>query len=223
MTLASNRPLSHPATFFAGIGVLAVAWVVVLPLRAQAGFVVHMAAHMLVVGVAAPLLAIGVMGGRADPVRRWPQILPALPASLFEFIVVWAWHAPALHGLARGSAAVAAVEQASFLLAGFAVWIAAIGGAESERRGRAGAGIAALFMTSMHMTLLGVLLAVAPQPLYGAHGGHQAFDALLSQQWGGVVMLALGGLSYLAGGLWLVYRLLARSRPGAMAPEAATP
>lgn len=53
-------------------------------------------------------------------------------------------------------------------------------------------------MTSTHMTLLGVLLALAPRALYGGHA------AAADQQLGGLVMLCGGGISYLAGALWLV-------------------
>ena len=70
-------------------------------------------------------------------------------------------------------------------------------------------------MTSMHMTLLGVLLALAGRPLY-AHGGAlpSGLSALQDQHVGGVVMLTVGGLSYLAGALWLLASLLRARRPG---------
>jgi putative membrane protein len=54
----------------------------------------------------------------------------------------------------------------------------------------------------MHMTLLGALFALPPRPLY-AHAG-----SLADQHLGGVIMLLVGGASYLAGGLWLTARVL---------------
>ena len=70
-------------------------------------------------------------------------------------------------------------------------------------------------MTSMHMTLLGVLLALAGRPLY-AHGGATPFglSALQDQHVGGVVMLTVGGFAYLAGALWLLASLLRARRAG---------
>ncbi|HSQ13233.1 MAG TPA: cytochrome c oxidase assembly protein, partial [Candidatus Deferrimicrobium sp.] len=68
-------------------------------------------------------------------------------------------------------------------------------------------------LTSMHMTLLGVLLALAPRPLF-AHDTADATHALYSlaaladQQLGGAIMLLVGGVAYLAGGLWLTAGLL---------------
>jgi putative membrane protein len=84
-------------------------------------------------------------------------------------------------------------------------------GSEIRRSGpRAGAGVVALLLTSMHMTLLGALLALAPRTLYGTHAGvaSDAASALSEQHLGGAIMLGVGGVAYLAGGLWLSARLL---------------
>ena len=56
-----------------------------------------MALHMIVVAIVAPLLAVGIAGSRLDPVEKAPALFAAIPASLVELVVVWAWHAPALH------------------------------------------------------------------------------------------------------------------------------
>jgi putative membrane protein len=69
----------------------------------------------------------------------------------------------------------------------------------------------------MHMTLLGSLIALTPRPLYGhvAAASRAAAPSLDDQHRGGVIMLLVGGASYLAGGLWLSARLLERQRlPG---------
>ncbi|MFN2428347.1 MAG: cytochrome c oxidase assembly protein, partial [Candidatus Binatia bacterium] len=50
------------------------------------------------------------------------------------------------------------------------------------------------------------LLALSPRALY-AHAGHGP-AALDEQHLGGAIMLGVGGVSYLAGGLWLSMRLL---------------
>jgi putative membrane protein len=202
---ASRSGAWRRAALAAGALALVAAWLGPLPALARHAFAAHMAMHLLVVAVAAPLLALGVAGGRADPVRRWPAAFPALPATVLEFVVVWAWHAPALHQAARQSWPMQALEQGSFLLAGLLVWLSAFGGRGDER---AAAGVAALLMTSMHMTLLGVLLAGAARPLYAHHGSQPLALALQDQQLGGVLMLATGGVAYLAGALVLLAGLL---------------
>lgn len=196
---------------YASLGSAALAYVWLTPLSELIGgpFSAHMAMHMGVVAVAAPFFAFALAGSRFDPVRRAPQLFPPIPMSLIELLVVWIWHAPALHHAARHSLALLAVEQASFLLSGLVVWLAAFGGAPGERAQRGGAGVAALLLTSMHMTLLGALLALPPRPLYHAHHTAQALD---DQHMGGAIMLVAGAVAYLAGGLWLAAELLRRPR-----------
>jgi putative membrane protein len=204
-----------------GLVTLAVLWLGPVPALARHSFAAHMTLHMGVVAVAAPLLAFGVAGGRFDPVRRAPQWFPAIPLSIVELVAVWAWHTPSLHHAARHAPGGFAAEQATFLLAGLLVWLASVGGPREARHERTGAGITALLLTSMHMTLLGALLALTPRVLYThAPRGHlhqipgASAMALDDQHLGGAIMLLIGGASYLAGGLWLTARLVrARTTP----------
>jgi len=191
-----------------GLLVLAAVWLGPLPRLAPGSFSAHMIMHMGVVAVAAPLVALGVARGRFDPVCRAPRLLAPIPASVVELIAVWAWHAPALHHVARHSTLGLAVEQGTFLVSGLLVWLAAFGGPEDGRRQRVGAGVVALLLTSMHMTLLGALLALPPRPLYDHAGDGAGLSPLADQHLGGAIMLVAGGLSYLLGGLWLTAELL---------------
>ena len=204
----------------AGTLVLAAAWLGPLPDWSRSSFAAHMLMHLSVVALAAPLLAIGLAGTAADPARRWPAVFGAVVASIVEFLMVWAWHAPALHHAARASTALLVLEQASFLAVGLMLWLSAFGGDPAQRRQRAAAGIGGLLLTSMHMTLLGVLLALASRPLY-VHGMHGAMlpvglTPVQDQHLGGVLMLVFGGSAYLAGALWLLAGLL-RERAGTVA------
>src|SRR5687768_13427507 len=113
-------------SLFLGLLALVALWVGPLPELTMHSFAAHMTLHMGVVAVAAPLLALGLAGGRLDPVRRAPGLFPPIPASMVELVVVWAWHAPALHHAARHGAAGFAAEQATFLLSGLFVWLSAL-------------------------------------------------------------------------------------------------
>lgn len=196
------------ALLILGLLTLAGAWLGPLPFLARGAFWAHMTMHMLVVAVAAPLIALGISGTRFDPVCRWPRLFVPVPLSLVELFVVWAWHAPALHHLARHTAPGVALEQGSFLLAGLLVWLSVLGGPIRTDGNRLGAGIIALLLTSMHMTLLGALLALTPRPLYMHAGVFTKLTPLADQQLGGAIMIVVGGVAYLAGGLWLVVGLL---------------
>ncbi|GHA85502.1 hypothetical protein GCM10007067_24390 [Lysobacter bugurensis] len=195
---------------------LAAAWLGPLPALAQHAFAAHMTMHVAVIAIAAPLLAFGLAGSGHDPAARWPAAFAPLPASVVELVVVWAWHAPALHHAARHAPSMRVLEQGSFLLAGLLVWVSAFGGPAS--RERAAAGVGGLLLTSMHMTLLGVLLAGASRALYAHAGAAPLFglDVLQDQQLGGVLMLGVGGTVYLVGALVLLAGLLrARRSEGA--------
>ena len=184
----------------------------------------HMAGHMLAVAVAAPLVALHRTPAKAGAqvrangnlaLRTVTSAFPSGPrpspgyiagAPLFwmvaELLLIWGWHLPAPRDAADMNAALALAEQASFLLVGLALWRASLAAPA--------AGIAALLLTSMHMTLLGALIGLAPRPLYAMMAMHPApgLDALADQQLGGAIMLAIGGASYLAGGLWMLGQVL---------------
>jgi len=204
-----------------GLSTLAFVWFGPLPQLAPGSFSAHMTMHMGVVAVAAPLIALGIAGGKLDPVGRAPRFFAPVPASLVELVAVWAWHAPALHHVARHSLLGLLLEQGTFLASGLLVWVSAFGGDARARGNRIAAGVLALLLTSMHMTLLGALLALPPRPLYehaagSALDGHAAhaftLTALQDQHLGGAIMLLFGGVSYLLGGLWLTAELLRNVR-----------
>lgn len=178
----------------AGLVLLGIAW----GAGNQASFSVHMARHMVIVAVAAPLIVLGVPRLAELPVSP-------LAATLVEFAVVWGWHLPAFHEAARLSLGWYVAEQASFLFAGGLIWISVL------RTGAELAGAGGLLLTSMHMTLLGALLILGGRPLYSAicYGG----DPLRDQQLGGMIMLALGTPIYLVAGLTRVGHLLAKGEP----------
>jgi putative membrane protein len=205
--------MRRPA-FVAGVAMLAAAWIVAAPGH---GITAHMAAHMAAVAIAAPLMAFGLAGTRADPASRWPLVVAPLPMSLIELLVVWGWHLPAARAIAAGSVAGLALEQVMFLAAGLLLWSACLGTRDAGNSARRAAGIIALLLTTMHMTLLGTLITLAPRTLFGTAGFSClgiTLSPIVDQQLGGVIMLLVGAGSYLFGGLALLFRLLRDERPG---------
>lgn len=194
------------ACLVAGIVLLAVLWGFLLPFADRGSFTIHMIAHMGVVAAAAPLMAIGLSGTGVDLAARRPWFSPVV-ASIVELLAVWTWHIPVLRTLSESSGSIAAIEQMTFLVAGLALWLSCFGGFETGREGRRMAGAFGLLFTSMHMTLLGALLALSPRSLYGA-GNVTCFgiplSPVLDQQVGGVIMLLVGAAVYLAGGVSLL-------------------
>lgn len=197
----------------AGGAVLLLLWAGPLPSLSRTAFAAHMILHLGVISLAAPLLALGLVRLRLARAVLPPAIGAVVFAALFELAVVWGWHLPALHEAAARVPMLFVAQQGSFLLAGVAVWTAA---AASEEGSAVLGGLLALLFTGMHMTMLGVLLLVAPQLLYDPSlcVGIFGFEKLEDQRLGGVLMASLGGLPYLFGGLFLVARIL-RRREGA--------
>jgi putative membrane protein len=191
-----------------GVATLATCWLGPLPHLAQRAFSAHMMMHMGIVAVAAPLIALGIAGSHFDPVIKAPALFFPIPASVLELVVVWAWHAPDLHHAARHHTLVMLVEQGMFLVTGLLLWLSAFGGEERQSGSRRASGVVALLLTSMHMTLLGALLALTPRALYVHAMGFSSFTQLQDQHLGGSIMLIVGGISYLAGGLWLMIGLV---------------
>lgn len=191
---------------------LAALWGGPLPELSRVSFSAHMALHLGVVALAGPALAVGL--ARLVSARRPPGgwLVWAGLASLVELVVVWGWHAPALHAAAAYQPAVFVLQQGSFLAAGVIVWLpglVASGGAGL------GAGIVAMGLSFTHMSMLGVLLTLAPRLIYpdGLCGGAFGLDALTDQRLGGVMMAVFGGVVYLAGAIIFGYRLLSAPAP----------
>ena len=71
------------------------------------------------------------------------------------------------------------------------------------------------------MTLLGALLSLSQRPLYG-EGEVTCFGVVLGaqqdQQLGGIIMLLVGAIVYLAGGVWLAKRLVEEPAAAADGP-----
>lgn len=199
----------------AGWLVLIVSWLGPLPDWSADSFAAHMTLHMAVVAVASPLLSLGIAGRRWDPVRYAPSIFSPIGASLAELGIVWLWHSPRMHQFAATQSLGFAIEQATFLVAGVWVWLSALGGPQPRARSRSAAGVVGLLLTSMHMTLLGALLALPHRVLYSHHVHHApsplGWTALFDQQVGGCVMLLIGGIAFLTGGLWLMRDLVSPS------------
>lgn len=205
------------ASFSAGLVVLGLALLGPLFVPLTAEFSGHMAQHLLLLVVAAPLLAFGRpaiayawtlrgVGGaavlrsghrlqRSNLARTATQPAVLLCAYI---AVVWTWHIPALYDLAARNEALHGLEHISMLTVAFAFWwrIRTLELSTGRRQ------VTAFFLLLAAMfpeLVLGAFIAFAREPLFETHrlatearGG----NALTDQQVGGFAMLMLGGLAY---------------------------
>jgi cytochrome c oxidase assembly factor CtaG len=216
--------LSRAGAGTLGLAALLTALVSPLDAGAEASFALHMTQHMLLIVVAAPLLALGSVGvailaalpadlrvplGRrfaGRTLRRLRAWLLAVPvATAAHGAAVWLWHAPGLYEAALADPLVHYLEHLTMLGTAIWFWWSIIGSRWRQPLGY-GAGVAALFLTMLHTGLLGILITLAPAPLYPSYAaGHGTMLAPLEdQQVAGIVMLLPGGLVYLGAGLALL-------------------
>jgi putative membrane protein len=210
--------------FLGGWLVLAVALLSPLHALGATLFSAHMAQHVLLVSVAAPLLvlgrplvpalwaipiswrrALGRFAASTAPRRAWRLVSAPLAAWTLHAIALWVWHLPALYQATLVSDLAHTAQHLSFLGTGALFWWSILRG----RRARAeyGTAIFFLFATAMHGGALGALIAFASRPwypLYGDAGMAWGLTALEDQQLAGLVMWIPAGLGYAAAALILL-------------------
>lgn len=210
--------------FAAGAGVLLAA--LASPLDALAGELsaAHMVQHMLVMNVAAPLLALGapavvLLHGLPRPYRRplgraWGRLEPRGPLVpwLLYAGALWVWHLPPLYEGALRHPAAHDVQHLTFFAAAFVFWRAALD-PNPARRMPAPAAVAYLFLTSLHATVLGVFMTLAPRPWYAAYDGRTdpwGLTPLEDQQLAGLIMWMPACLAYVLGAAGVLAAWLGR-------------
>jgi putative membrane protein len=234
------------AAFAAGLAAVTLALASPLDNLAAALFAAHMAQHMLLVMVAAPLLVLGAPGlpmsfalpphdrRRLGRLRRQPAVAAArrlLTRPMVAWAVhvgtLWVWHLPGPYQAALASDLVHAAEHAGFLGTGVLFWWVVL--SRQGRRLAPGFAVLYLFAAALQASALGALLTLAPAPLYplqAAASAARGVAPLADQQLAGLIMWVPADLIYLsaAGTLfmrWLVS--LEHTSPRRQAPDRPAP
>jgi putative membrane protein len=209
-----------------GAGLLAVALALVGPLDAAADalFSAHMTQHLILIGVAAPLLALGspivamlwafpstwrsAIGHWWGRRPRTRTLLVALggPVAVWVIhaVVVALWHVPAAYDYAIAHDGAHLMEHLSYLVTAAAFWWTALPRAGARRLGY---GPSTLYIAAAGavMGIFGAVLTFARAPFYTEHAARVAAWGLTpigDQQLAGLIMWVPAGLIYLAGALW---------------------
>jgi len=191
---------------------LAIALVSPLHWLGERLFTAHMIEHEIVMALAAPLIAVArplgaflwalpkstrialqhIFKGRAFS-TLWRVLTVPLNATILHGIAIWIWHAPVLFDAAVTHVAVHRLQHLSFLGTALLFWWALI------RRCDYGAAAGHLFVTMLHTSVLGALMALAPRVLYHAQTSEApqwGLSPLEDQQLAGVVMWVPAGTVY---------------------------
>jgi cytochrome c oxidase assembly factor CtaG len=175
-------------------------------------FTFHMIEHEILMAVSAPLLVLArpigmllwslprrsrVSVGRL--LRRplvslmWRWLTTARNATLIHGVAIWAWHAPAVFDAALGNVVFHRLQHLSFLVTAVLFWWSML------RRSNAAVAAWHLFITMLHMSVLGALMALAPRVLYETQTAAAAswgLTPLEDQQLAGIIMWVPAGTVY---------------------------
>lgn len=169
---------------------------------AQRLFAAHMAQHLLLIAVAAPLLVLGGVRLRLPPLAGW-----LLFVTVFLF-----WHWPAAFRWAAGAPATEFLELASILAAACALWSAVLGANALNDGARALLVMSAAVLTD----LPGVVMLFAPTAICTMPGEDAArfgLTPLQDQQVAGLLMWVPANLVFFSFAVFLFARWIGAVRP----------
>lgn len=142
--------------------------------------------HMIIVLIAAPMIAIGLVFA---PEARRPRGA-AWVATLVFAATFWIWHSPVFYDETLRNNVVYWLMHATTVAAALALWMAVFSAS-------APLAFLILFVTGVQMSLLGALLTFAAVPLFSVHEFTTAAWGLTwleDQQLGGLLMWVPAGL-----------------------------
>lgn len=173
---------------------------------AETSAAMHMAQHMLMIAVIAPMFAIVkplpqlyVAAARVGrpvwqmffKVTQYPML-----CAYVHGVVIWFWHIPLFYMAAVQNSWLHAVSHLCFLISAVWFWWACL----YPNSRKLPFALLALLLTLMHTGFLGALLTFAGQPLY-SEARH-----LQDQQLAGLLMWVLGGVPYMVAAVWSGHR-----------------
>lgn len=226
----SQRARLSSVTYWVGWLMLVAALVSPLHYLGEHLFTFHMIEHEIVMAAAAPLIVlarpIGVLFWGLPrlfrrPAMRWINAPAARTlwrvatlgavATGLHAAAIWLWHVPVLFDAAVDSVLLHRLQHLSFFATALLFWWSVLW---KESRG---AGAWHLFVTMLHTSILGALIALAPRALYMAqtrYPGDWGLTPLEDQQLAGIIMWVPGGIVYAGAALVLLAGLIRGSSRG---------
>jgi putative membrane protein len=215
-----------------GIGWITLIAALVSPLHwlGEHLFTFHMIEHEILMAVSAPMVVVArpigaLMWGMPGRVRHWigrmmksragqaswEWVGRGTTATTLHAIAIWAWHAPVLFDAAVNSVSLHRLQHLSFFATALLFWWSALW--RSDR------GVAAwhLFLTMLHTSILGALMALSPRVLYIAQtrvSEAWGLTPLEDQQLAGMVMWIPAGTIYAGAALTLLALWISTSQKG---------
>jgi cytochrome c oxidase assembly factor CtaG len=224
----SRSPSARPGQLVAFVGALAtllVALVSPLATSADTSLSAHMIQHVLLIGLAPPLLLVARAGGvvsrtlsreqrravvavtrpalRLARRSRWATISVA---TVVQVTVLTVWHTPGLYDAAATNDALHAFEHLTLFGTAFLLWWAVVDGLRS----RPVPALLAVLAASTACTALGAAMALSGSPWYPHYDVGSRSSALLDQQMAGAVMWGVTNAFAVVAAAAFVWSWLAR-------------
>ncbi len=211
--------------FLAGLLALFAALLSPLDALAEALQSAHMAQHLLLIVVAAPLLVLGApevalfwaapLRLRKAVARTWNEspllqsagrsLTAPVAALAISAALIWLWHAPGLYQAALDDSRIHAAEHFSFLVGALLYWRCVLP-THARPQARLGISVLLAFVGGMSTGLLGALMYFARTPWYPAYAARSAswgIALLTDQQLAGLLMWIPMNAVYMGVALWL--------------------
>jgi putative membrane protein len=230
-------PALRSAAFLGGLGVIAIATMSGIDRYDTTLFSVHMAQHLLLVFVSAPLLALAApitqLLRAASPAIRRRWLVPVLHSGLVAVLghplvawltftlVMWVSHFSPLFDGALENEGVHTAEHLVFIAAAMLFWWPVIAADPARRRLGFPARVLYLLAQMPPSSFLGMAILFASAPLYRHYatlGSPYGIDALADQELAGGVMWLAGDVAFIVAILAVVaawMRHEARDAPSA--------
>lgn len=208
----------RPAAFVGGLVILFAATGSPLAMLDHHSLTAHMAQHLLIMTVAAPLILMGgpvitllhaIPPGFSGWFDRRPKLGSVITHPVFCWLactaVVIGWHIPALFDVGMRSELAHMVEQSSFLIAGILFWWPVIRPWPSASNWPVWAMPVYLFLATLPCDALSAYLCFCNRAVYAHYLGT---SALSDQARAGALMWFWATFAYLIPAAALAYRML---------------
>ncbi len=192
------------------------AWTWFADLSRAYPFSTHMAGHMLLAQVAAPLLLLALPCAAACRMAELPaarNLQGILRRRSFTWLVgmgaMWAWHLPAACQAVASHPRLESAEDICFLLSGIVFWWPIFSPLPRERMDPVPWAVLYLVSACVSCTLLGILLAFAPPAAFHSASAVQSAVrdvSVADQHAGGLIMWVPGCLIYLTATIAMLAR-----------------